>query len=43
VVREVRMSNYYFADILNETQVFRAGVTIGVLLSLILLGVLIWL
>ena len=43
VVREVRMSNYYFADILNETQVFRTGVTIGVLLSLILLGVLIWL
>jgi hypothetical protein len=43
VVRDVRMSNYYFADILNEAQVFRAGVTIGVLLSLTLLGVLIWL
>ena len=42
-VHDVRMSNYYFADILNEAQVFRTGVTIGVLLSLILLGVLIWL
>jgi hypothetical protein len=37
------MSNYYFADILNEAQVFRVGVTIGVLLSFILLGGLIWL
>ena len=43
VVRDVRMSNYYFADILNEAQVFRVGVIIGVALSLILLGVLIWL
>jgi hypothetical protein len=43
VVGDVRMSNYYFADILNEAQVFRAGVTAGVLLSVILLGVLIWL
>ncbi len=43
VVRDVRMSNYYFADILNEAQVFRAGVIIGVALSLCLLGVLIWL
>jgi hypothetical protein len=43
VVHEVRMSNYYFADILNEAQVFRTGVIIGVVLSLSLLGVLIWL
>jgi ech hydrogenase subunit A len=42
-VQDVRMSNYYFADILNEAQVFRTGVTFGVVLSLILLGVLIWL
>lgn len=41
VVRDVQMSNYYFADILNEAQVFRAGVAIGVVLSLFLLGTLI--
>ncbi|MBI5380764.1 MAG: NADH-quinone oxidoreductase subunit L [Opitutae bacterium] len=37
-VREVQMSNYYFGDILNEAKVFRAGVVIGLMLSLVLAG-----
>jgi ech hydrogenase subunit A len=40
VVRDVQMSNYYFADILNEAQVFRAGVGTGLALAVILFAVL---
>jgi ech hydrogenase subunit A len=38
----VTMGNYYFADLLNEQQLFRAGVLIGMSLLLFLL-IIIWL
>jgi ech hydrogenase subunit A len=41
-VQSVTMGNYYFADLMNETRLFRAGVLIGMSLLLFLLGV-IWL
>jgi ech hydrogenase subunit A len=40
--QNVAMSNYYFADLLNEQQLFRAGVLMGMSLLLFLL-IIIWL